>query len=108
MMIMESTKTKLAERVSKAARLIFEHKIAAMSNIPETQQEIEEYLWRTLNRIGIDDTELGLQLIKTKFVTLKFFADMAERLKNVWAKIVWDIICHDDSKWTNSMTKNYG
>ena len=89
--------TKLSERVLEAAELILEHKDVAFSDLGKKRQKVEEYLWQVLNRIGINNTELGFKFIETGLVTLESFN--AESLKPVWRKVVWDILCHGSIQW---------
>jgi hypothetical protein len=93
--------TKLEERVSKVAELIFEHKNAAFNlnthaikRLFNTKQQIKNYLWLALHKTGIDNSELGLRLLETKYATLEQFQKYAQYLNSVWVKIVLDILYH--------------
>jgi hypothetical protein len=94
--------TELTERILDATELLFEHRNAAFNNADynfKRQRKVEEYLWNILKRIGIDDTEMGVQLIKTKLVTSEDFKKSAKSMKNIWAKITWDIIATGSIQW---------
>ena len=86
--------TELSERVCEAAELIFEHAEVAMHDKDirkkyRTVDKIVGYLWEALNRMGVDDSELGFQLIEKKLVTSEEFHI---HIRKVWKKMVWDIL----------------
>lgn len=94
--------TKLNERVLDAAELLFEHRTAALVSAEynfKIKQKVEEYLWNILHRIGIDDSEMAERLIETKLVTSTNFNELADSIKNVWARLAWDIITKGSIQW---------
>lgn len=99
---MESIK-ELAERVSIASKLLFEHRRAALNGTSRTfskEYQVENYLWEALNKIGIDNSELGFRLIKTRLALLQNFN--AKCLNRVWYKLVLDILRYGSIQWPHN------
>jgi len=51
---------------------------------------------------------MGVRLIETKLVTSKHFKNAANSIKDVWAKIAWDIITSGSIKWPRKASRGIG
>jgi len=51
---------------------------------------------------------MGVRLIETKLVTSKHFKNNISSIKDVWAKIAWDIITSGSIKWPRKASRGIG